>query len=113
MPNDGQHFNQDAVVDPTVAMILGEVRGQLREIIHTMNNERAKQDELARTLSKLDGVPDRLEKIERRLADLEVLRHRRDGASGVIVAVMKSPAIAWLIGAGATVWALLHGRSLP
>ena len=109
----GRHFDQDAVVDPTVAMILGEVRGQLREIIHTMNNERLKQDELARALSKLEGVPERLEKIERRIGDLEVLRHRRDGASGVMAAVLRSPALAWLIGAAATVWALLHGKVQP
>lgn len=100
-------------LDPSVAMILGEVRGQLREIIHTMNNERAKQDGVLKTLAKLESVPDRLDAIEKRLLELETDKTRRGAVNGLLSTILKSPAIGWLIGAAATVWMLLHDRGAP
>ena len=91
-------------------LILGEVRGQLREIIHTMNNQAMKNDAVAEKLSKLDDVPDRLSKIEERLTHLETDKHRRDGASNVALLILRSPALGWLVGAATTVWAFATGR---
>ncbi len=79
--------------DINTAMILGEIRGQLRELIHTGNNNAAKLDAL--------GL---------RVMTLESERSRRDGASGVMSALMKSPTLGWLVGAITTVWAVATGR---
>lgn len=56
--------------DPDTAMALGEIRGQLREIIHTMRNEEMKNDALARTIAKLENVPDDIVEIKKRLTAL-------------------------------------------
>ncbi|MGL5735493.1 MAG: hypothetical protein ACRCYS_11555 [Beijerinckiaceae bacterium] len=96
-------------IESNVAMILGEVRGQLREIIHTMNAERSKLESVAVTLSKLDGVPAKLVSIENRLTALEAERNRRDGAMGIVAALLKSPLIGWMVGVIATGWALFEG----
>lgn len=76
-----------------VALLLGEIKGQLRELIHNSNNNALKLDAL--------GV---------RVANLETERNQRDGASGLIRMVLKSPAIGWLVGAAITAWAVLTGK---
>jgi hypothetical protein len=79
--------------EPNTLLLLGEIRGQLRELIHNGNNNSQKLDAL--------GI---------RVAALETERSRRDGATGVLQAIMKSPAIAWLVGAAVTAWAILTGK---
>lgn len=44
------------------------------------------------------------------VAALQDDRIRRDGATGVIQAILKSPALGWLVGAAITAWAVLTGR---
>ena len=79
--------------DINTAMILGEIRGQLRELIHTGNNNAMKLDAL--------GV---------RVMQLETERARTDGASGVLYTILKSPTIGWLVGAAISAWAILTGK---
>lgn len=74
-------------------LILGEIRGQLRELVHNSNNNSAKLDAL--------GL---------RVAQLETERNRRDGALGVIQMFLKSPMVGWLVGAAVTAWAVLTGK---
>jgi hypothetical protein len=74
-------------------LLLGEIRGQLRELIHTSNNTGLKLDALAA-----------------RVAALEAADNRRQGASGLMAMIMKSPALGWLVGAAVTAWAILTGR---
>lgn len=76
-----------------IALLLGEIKGQMRELIHTSNN----------VSTKLDGLA-------LRVAALEAERERRVGASSVLTALMKSPALGWLVGAAITAWALLTGK---
>lgn len=78
------------------AFLLGQISGQLRELIHVVNNISAKQDAL--------GI---------RVAALEAANQRREGATGVISAILKSPGLAWLVGAAVTAWALLTGKVHP
>lgn len=80
--------------DPNSLLLLGEIRGQLRELIHTINNNTMKVDALTLRVSELEGD-----------------KHRRDGAAGLWHAIAKSPAIAWIISAAVTIWALLSGRT--
>jgi hypothetical protein len=79
--------------DPNSLLLLGEIRGQLRELIHNGNNNSAKLDAL--------GI---------RVAALETNESRRAGERGVVQALFRSPALAWLISAAITAWALLTGK---
>ena len=65
--------------DPDTAMMLGEMRGQLRELIHQGNNQAMKNDAVARALAKLESIPEQLTKIESRLDALETDKSRREG----------------------------------
>jgi hypothetical protein len=75
-------------------LILGEIRGQLRELIHNSNNNAAKLDALSIRVAALEGE-----------------KNRREGANGVFQFVLKSPAVAWFVGAAITAWALLTGKA--
>jgi hypothetical protein len=82
-----------AELDTSAAMLLGEIRGQLRELIHTTNNAGQKLDALSLRVSKLEAE-----------------HNRREGASSVIATILKSPALGWLVGAIITAWAVLTGK---
>ncbi len=83
----------DNLSDPNTLLILGEIRGQLRELIHTGNNNSAKIDALSI-----------------RIGDLEADKSRRDGAHGVLNTLARSPTLGWIAGAVATFWAYVTGR---
>lgn len=97
-------------LDNSTAMMLGEVRGQLRELVHQGNNQAMKNDAVARTLAKLESVPDDIAEIKNRLTALETERARRESERGMFIAVMRSPALGWFVGALTTVWLYLTGR---
>lgn len=80
-------------LEASVPFMLGQIQGQLRELIHSSNNNGQK-----------------IEALSTRVAALEAANDRRDGAAGVIQMIMKSPAIGWLAGAAVTAWAVLTGR---
>lgn len=74
-------------------VLLGEIKGQLRELIHIGNNN-------AQALLALTA----------RVSSLEQHEHRREGASSVFQAVVRSPAVGWLAAGAGALWALLTGR---
>jgi hypothetical protein len=74
-------------------LILGEIRGQLREIIHSTNN-------ISQSVTAL-GL---------RVSALEAKDQRREGASGVLAVVLRSPTMGWIVGGATTIWALVTGR---
>lgn len=80
-------------MEPNALLLLGEIRGQLRELIHSTNNTNMKVDALSLRVSALEAAD-----------------HRREGATNVVSAIMKSPALGWLVGAAITAWAILTGR---
>lgn len=90
-------------------MTIGEMRGQLRELIHAMNNTAQKVNDLwdrvAPMQSIADGVKRNSDSIadhEGRISRLEAAENRRDGAMGLGGWLLKAaPAItAFLAGAG-------------
>lgn len=91
-------------------MILGEMRGQLREVVHTMNNLSAKMDGLSREVIGLGVLATEIADIKTRLSLLEKTDNRREGAAGVVQVIMRSPALGWLVGAAITAWAILTGK---
>jgi len=74
-------------------LILGEIKGQLRELIHSINNVAQQQSAM--------GL---------RIAKLEEKEFRRDGAGNLLQIILKSPAIGWLVGAAISAWAVLTGK---
>lgn len=84
-----------------LTLAVGEMRGQLREMIHGQNNMSQKVDMLAEKAWQAPTAA-QYDALSKRIDALEAKEDRRDGASGVLAAVMKSPAAAWaaaLIGA--------------
>lgn len=96
--------------DPETAIAVGEIRAQLRELIHGQVNDRAWREAATKILAKLEDLPEAIEKISIRIERLEHERAERAGASNVWVTALKSPALGWLIGAVTTVWAFVTGR---
>jgi hypothetical protein len=74
-------------------LLLGEIRGQLRELIHNSNNNSA----------KLDALSIRVGLLENKEAG-------RTGASNLVYTILKSPTIGWLVGAAVSAWAVLTGK---
>ena len=83
-------------IDTGIALLLGEIRGQMRELIHSTNNAGMKIDALAA-----------------RVSALEAEHNRRQGANNVVQALLKSPAVGWLVGIAASAWAILSGKIHP
>lgn len=84
------------VMETDIALLLGEIKGQLRELIHSMNN----QNQM-------------IQAIGLRVAALEAEQNKRVGASGIIAMILKSPAIGWLVGAAVASWAVFSGKVHP
>lgn len=108
--------NPRAPADPDAAMILGELRGQLRELIHNQNNEAQKGVARDEKLTKLSAVPDDIAEIkkavgsiDRRLTHLEADKSRREGERGVLNTMMKSPLLAWIFAAAVIAWTWIKG----
>lgn len=91
-------------------MILGEMRGQLREVVHSMNNMSAKIDGLSREVIGLGVLATEIADIKSRLIMLETSDHKREGAASIVSAILKSPALGWMFLGAVTIWAFLTGK---
>lgn len=92
--------------DPDTAFLLGKIEGQLREVIHNMNNQAMKVDALV----SLKDIPDDIREIKDRLTVLETDKHRKDGAVGFGASLFRSPLVGWLVGFGLALYAWLKGH---
>lgn len=75
------------VIPDNIHMMLGEMRGQLREVVHSMNNTSQKIDALTREVVEIKGIAVLVASIDARLkvveTDVDALkldRGRLDGA---------------------------------
>lgn len=98
-------------------MILGEMRGQLRELVHTTNNLSMKFDALSREVIGLGPLATDIAELKGlntalmgRVASLELEQGRREGAQGVLQTILKSPVVAWLVAGIAATWAVVTGK---
>jgi hypothetical protein len=79
----------------TLAVKVGEISGQLREVIHTQGNMAQKLDSLVERGFKAATTED-IERLARRIDALESKNDRDDGAKGVWAAILQSRFAAWV-----------------
>lgn len=91
-----------------LTLAVGQMQGQLRELVHTQNNMAQKLDGLT---TKMFETPTRsdFEKLEKRVEALEAEHHRNTGAKGVVLGFLKSPIAAWIAAAIAAAYAYIKG----
>jgi hypothetical protein len=94
-------------------MILGEMRGQLRELVHTVNNLSGKFDGLTREVIALGPLAADIGEIKRRIAELEKTGNQQTGAGAVAKMVLNSPLAYWVVGIAAFIWLTVTGRFKP
>lgn len=92
----------------TLAVRVGEISGQLREVIHSVNNMAQKVDGMTERLLAAPTAAD-FEKLSKRVDALEREKDRRDGATGFGLAILKSPVVGWLVGIAATALTAIKG----
>lgn len=100
--------------DPTdlgaLTMAVGELKGQMRELIHLSNNNAQKIDGVAELVFKAQGIPQSITELQAeidtvktdlggRISALEAERNRNDGAKGVFAAILQSRFAAWVAAA--------------
>lgn len=91
-------------------MLLGELRGQVRELIHTIGNMSMKVDGIGTEVTKHSALIDQVKDHEVRLIVLEKDKDRRDGAMGLGAWLFKSPLIGWIVSAAAIIYAVLESK---
>lgn len=107
MADNMKYFQGENVQDLTdnaqLLMVIGEMRGQMREMIHTQNNTLQQVQNMAAIVMATAGLPERV-------AALEKADNLRDGRDGVIAAFTRSPALGWIVGGVSTVVLWLAGK---
>ncbi len=91
-------------------IMLGEMKDQLRELIHKLNTMSIKLDALGERVIGTADLPAKVKALEERVLALEADKHRRDGAMSFGGWVVRSPLVGWLAGAGLALWMLLKGK---
>lgn len=91
-------------------MLLGELRGQVRELIHTVNNTAMKVDGIGTEVVKHSTLIETVKDHETRLVSLETDRNKRDGAMNLGGWLFKSPLLGWIATAAAMFYALFASK---
>lgn len=94
-------------------MVLGEMRGQLREVVHTLNNLSGKFDQLTREVIALGPLAADILQLKADVERLKAVDNQHIGGWQVVATVIKSPVIGWIVLAVAGLWATLTGRFNP
>jgi hypothetical protein len=109
-------MEDDAMGDESLVELakeVGRISGQVRELIHKDVNRQQRDEAIAVSLIRLEGVPKQIEDmrniLEERLQKLEVEAVRRDQTASLGRLILKSPMVAWLITGLAFVVSLVKG----
>ena len=91
--------------DQSLPLMIGEMRGQLRELNHNVNNLAQKFEDLMRTVDRTAHLPAAVEEnkaditaLNVRVTALEAIEHQRKGAISLGTALAK--VVPWLVPAG-------------
>lgn len=109
-PEDMSSEMPDITDHAQLALAIGEMRGQVREMVATQNNLVQKMDTMSNMVMLSAGLPDTVAALAVRVAALEKGGYQRDGREGVIVAIARSPALGWVVGAVTTITLWLTGK---
>jgi hypothetical protein len=103
--------------DVELALALGQIQGQLKELVHSVANQSQREEAMGRAIAELKNIPDDIREIKsslsalsNRMTQIEMKDQREEGGRGVILTILKSPTVAWVITVGAGLWALVSGR---
>lgn len=86
------------------------MRGQVREMIHAQNNIAQKVDAISQMVMLAAGLPDTVNALNTRVTALEADLNKREGATGVVSAILKSPTLGWIVGAMTTIYLYISGK---
>ena len=91
--------------EQTLPLMLGEMKGQMRELIHNFNNLAQRVEDLIRTVDRTAHLPAAVEEnkaeiaaLNVRLTALEAIENQRKGALSLGAVLIKT--IPWLVPAG-------------
>lgn len=90
-----------------LALALGELKGQLRELIHASNNTATKVDGIAERVFAWGDLPGAVAKLEKRIDALEAERDRQAGAMSVGAAIFNSKAFGVVVTAMLSIFGAL------
>ena len=90
-----------------LALALGELKGQLRELIHASNNTATKVDGIAERVFAWGDLPGAVAKLEKRIDALEAERDRQAGALSVGAAILNSKAFGVVVTAMLSIFGAL------
>lgn len=94
--------------DSQMILMFGEMRGQMRELVHTLNNLVAKFESLAKEVGDGSHIPADVADLKLRVAALEAAENRRSGALNLSSFLFK--AVPWAsLGGGAVLMLKLLG----
>lgn len=91
-------------------MVIGEMRGQLRELVHSVNNQSSKIDGMATQIAALGPIAADIAALKGKVAKLEESANQQTGAGAVVKMILNSPLAYWIIGLAAFIWLTLTGR---
>lgn len=91
-------------------LILGEIRGQLREVVHSQNNMNMKIDGLTREVIGFAAIAEDVGELKADVRLLKEQSNRRQGAEGALAVIVKSPLIQWIATLALAVWIYFTGR---
>lgn len=94
-----------------LTLAVGEMRGQLREMIHQQGGMAQKIDFLTEK-ALLAPTTTQLADLAKRVDALEATNDRNDGAKGVLAAILQSRLAAWAAAAVAVAYAAIKGDVL-
>jgi hypothetical protein len=100
----------DVQNDTQLAIVIGEMRGQVREMIHAQNNIAMKVDAISQMVMLAAGLPDTVSAINARVTALEADLNKREGATGVVSVILKSPTLGWIVGGLTTIYLYVSGK---
>ncbi len=93
---------------PSTDFLLGQITAQLKEMVHSQNGTSQVILGMERSLEK--QISELAIEVRGRLTILETANARREGATGILAIILKSPAIGWLVGAASVVYLYIAGK---
>lgn len=94
-------------------MILGELRGQVRELVHGVNNLSGKFDALTREVIALGPIAADIQKLKDDVEELKTAGNKQSGAVATVTAILHSPVLMLIVMGAGVIWAMATGRFTP